>query len=139
MKNMLNKKPQCSQCGECCRAPMVMITRTSDYKRWAAQGRDDILKLTAVPPPGGYGDFLTDTGKTENPEYCPFIEKIGDDKFICTIYDTRPKVCKTFRCEWCYGVGKKGVPFKTDSGWTDRAKQLGYGKPRKRTNGLKQY
>jgi len=107
---------------------MVQITKTSDYKRWVEQGRKDILKLATVPPLRGYGDFLTDISKTEDPEYCPFIEKISDHKFICTIHDTKPKVCKTFRCEWCYGIGKKGVPFKTDSGWTDRAKQLGYGK-----------
>jgi hypothetical protein len=33
-----------------------------------------------------------------------------------------------------YGAGKKGVPFKTDCGWTDKARKLGYGK--KKDSGL---
>jgi Fe-S-cluster containining protein len=138
MTNRLNKRPKCSQCGECCRAPMIQITKTSDYKRWVEQKRDDILKYASVPPLRGYGDLWMDIRETEDLEYCPFIEKISKDKFICTIHDTKPKVCKTFRCESCYGVGKNGVPFKTDSGWTDRAKQLGYGKPRNKENSEKQ-
>ena len=54
--------------------------------------------------------------------------EIDDEKYICTIQDTKPKVCREYRCEWAYGAGKKGVPFKTDCGWTDKAKKLGYGK-----------
>ena len=36
-------------------------------------------------------------------------------------------------CEWAYGIGEKGIPFKTLSGWTEKARQLGYGKAKKQT------
>ncbi len=65
--------------------------------------------------------------------YCPFIKKVSRYKYICTIQDTKPKVCKEFRCEWAYGAGKKGIPFKTERGWTDKAKQLGYGQTNNRS------
>ena len=121
-------------CGECCKAPVVLITKPADYKRWISQGRTDILECASVPPLWGYGDLWIDIKGGEGSEYCPFIEKVGPDKYICTIHDTKPKVCKEFRCEWAYGVGEKGVPFKTERGWTDRAKQMGYGQPTERNS-----
>jgi Fe-S-cluster containining protein len=105
-----------------------MITKPSDYRRWVQQGREDILKYATVPPTGGYGDLWRDPEDGEVITHCPFIKKTDDDRYICTIQDTKPKVCREYRCEWAYGAGKKGVPFKTDCGWTDKAKKLGYGK-----------
>ena len=70
----------------------------------------------------------------KGPTYCPFSKKLNDNKYICTIQDTKPKVCKEFWCEWAYGVGDKGIPFRTERGWTDRAKQLGYGETSNRSN-----
>ena len=132
MKKQLRKRPRCSQCGKCCTAPVVLITKPSDYRRWVAQGREDILKHASVPPLKGYGDLWIDIRGSEESAYCPFIKQISEGKFICTIHDTKPKVCREFRCEWAYGAGKKGVPFKTERGWTDKAKKLGYGQPRKK-------
>jgi len=114
-------------CGECCRAPVVLITKPEDYRRWTRQGRWDILRYASEPVLQGYGDLWIDIKGSENSSYCPFIKKVRHDKYICTIHDTKPKVCKEFRCEWAYGVGNKGIPFKTERGWTDKAKQLGYG------------
>ncbi len=124
------KRPKCSMCGKCCSAPTVMITKPSDYRRWVQQGREDILKYATVPPTGGYGDLWRDPEDGEVITHCPFIKKTDDDRYICTIQDTKPKVCREYRCEWAYGAGKKGVPFKTHCRWTDKAKKLGYGKPR---------
>ena len=128
MTDKPQRRPICSMCGKCCSAPTVMITKPSDYKRWLKQGREDILQYASVPPPHGYGDLWKDTQDGETPTHCPFIQKISDDKYICTIQDTKPKVCREYRCEWAYGMGKKGIPFKTDCGWTDKAKKAGYGK-----------
>jgi len=58
--------------------------------------------------------------------HCPFLKEISPAKYVCGIYDTNPKVCREFWCEWLYGVGKKGVPFKTARGWSEKARQLGY-------------
>ena len=128
MSDKPNKRPKCSMCGKCCSAPTVMITKPSDYKRWVEQGREDILKYATVPPPHGYGDLWRDPEDGEVITHCPFAQKIADEKYICTIQETKPKVCREYRCEWAYGAGKKGVPFKTDCGWTDKANKMGYGK-----------
>jgi len=115
-------------CGECCRAPVVLITKPEDYRRWIRQGRSDILQYASPPPLGDYGDFYTDNKGGQGSGYCPFIKKVNHRQYVCTIEDTKPKVCKEFWCEWAYGLGKKGIPFKTEYGWTDKAKRLGYGK-----------
>lgn len=131
MTDKLRKRPRCSRCGKCCTAPVVLITKPSDYLRWERQGRDDILKYATVPPLKGYGDLWIDIKGTENSGYCPFIRQTDEGKFICAIHDTKPEVCREFYCEWAYGAGKKGVPFRTERGWTDKAKKLGYGQPKK--------
>ena len=133
MTNQPRKRPRCSMCAECCTAPVILITKPSDYRRWTRQGRWDILQYASLPPRQGYGDIRVDAEDGEGPSYCPFIKQVSHHKYICTIQDTKPKVCKEFRCEWAYGVGKKGIPFKTDSGWTDKAKELGYGQTKNRS------
>ena len=120
--------PRCSGCGECCRAPVVLITKPEDYERWTRQGRQDILKYATVPPVRGYGDFWIALDGSEADGYCPFARRIAEREYVCTIQDTKPKVCREYWCEWSFGVGPEGVPFKTERGWTDRAKRLGYGK-----------
>ncbi|NLL90722.1 MAG: YkgJ family cysteine cluster protein [Dehalococcoidales bacterium] len=128
MSDKRKKRPKCSMCGRCCSAPTVMITKPSDYKRWVEQGRQDILRYATVPPPHGYGDLWRNPRDGEIITHCPFAQEIENNKYICSIHETKPKVCREFRCEWAYGAGKKGVPFKTDCGWTDKAQKLGYGK-----------
>jgi Fe-S-cluster containining protein len=131
MSNKHRGKPRCSMCGKCCMAPVILITKPEDYKRWIRQERSDILYYASVPSPHSYGDLRTDAEAGEGLSYCPFIKRVGYRKYICTIQDTKPKVCKEYRCEWAYGIGKKGIPFRTECGWTDKARQLGYGQTKK--------
>ena len=126
MSDRVRKNPECSMCSYCCRAPIVLTITPADYRRWKRQGRSDILRYVSVSTEQSYGTLWIDMEDGEEPSYCPFLNKVSDDKCICTIQDTKPKVCKEFRCEWSYGVGKKGIPFKTERGWTDRARRLGY-------------
>jgi Fe-S-cluster containining protein len=122
------KRPRCAMCGECCRAPTIMLTKPGDHRRWVRQGRTDILRHAPAPPPRGYGDLRAGATGTEDQAYCPFARRVGHGRFVCAIQDTKPRVCREFRCEWAYGVGSRGIPFKTESGWTDRAVRLGYGR-----------
>jgi hypothetical protein len=108
------------------------MIRPEDYNRWKRQGRSDILERTSVPPIQGYGELWIDIDGRDGASHCPFIKKVGNNKYICTNHYTKPKVCKEFRCEWAYGVGPKGIPFKTERGWTDKAKKLGYGQTNNR-------
>lgn len=122
-------------CGICCRELDVdqMTMMPSDYRRWKRQGRQDILRHAIVMTPQGYGDLnlLFDMEKEKYLRYCQFLKRVGRGKYICTIHDTKPKVCKEFWCEWSYGVGEKGTPFKTDCGWEEKARELGYGETEK--------
>ncbi len=133
MTDKLRKRPRCCGCGECCRAPVVLITMPEDYERWIRQGRSDILQYASKPPLQGYGDLWMDIKGSEWSSHCPFLKEVGHYKYICTIHNTKPKVCKEFRCEWAYGAGSKGIPFKTERGWTDKAKRLGYGQTNNRS------
>jgi Fe-S-cluster containining protein len=133
MTNKPRKRPRCSMCGRCCKAPVILVTKPGDYRRWIRQGRSDILRYASVHTRQGYGDLRVDAEAGEGLSYCPFIKRVSHYKYICTIQDTKPKVCKEFWCEWAYRIGKKGIPFRTERGWTDKARQLGYGQTKKRS------
>ena len=77
MTNKLRKKPRCSMCGRCCRAPVILITKPSDYRRWTRQERSDILRYASVHPVQGYGDLWIDIEGSEESSYCPFIKKVS--------------------------------------------------------------
>ena len=123
------KKPRCFRCGKCCAEQGFALTVTlADTRRWKRQGRADILRYAWVPKgAGGYGDIWIDPEKGEDLDYCPFLQKVGQGKYICSILETRPKVCRDFWCEYAYGVGRRGQPFRRTAGWSKKAKQLGYG------------
>lgn len=74
---------------------------------------DSLIRLS------GYVDMKTD------------LKKVSPSRYICTIQDTKPKVCKEFFCEWAYGISEKGIPFKRQNGWTEKSRQLGYRKTKK--------
>jgi Fe-S-cluster containining protein len=119
-------------CGKCCKELGHGLTIVSeDYRRWKRQRRTDILSYVWIPEgSNGYGDIWIDPRTAEDLDHCPFLTKIGRGKYVCGIHDTKPKVCKEFWCEWAYGAGKKGIPFKSMNGWGEKAKQLGYMEPR---------
>lgn len=133
MSKKAKRKPKCSMCGKCCLELGCELYMTAgDYRRWKHQGRDDILSYTYVAPKlGGYGDLWFDPETEQELDRCPFLSEIDSGKFACVIQETKPKVCREFCCEWAYGVGKRGIPFRTEGGWSEKARQLGYGKPKK--------
>lgn len=122
-------KPRCFGCGKCCREQGFDLTVTpGDTRRWKRQGRTDILRYVWVSKGlGGYGDIWIDPETGEDLGYCPFLQKVSQGKYICGIYETRPKICREFWCEYAYGVGRKGQNFRGRAGWTERARELGYG------------
>lgn len=104
-----------------------------DYRRWRDQERYDILLY--IPRPEVYanlGDNWVDwmdpvTGEVL--QHCPFLKRIRHGKYTCLIYDTKPRVCEEFWCEWSYGAGRRDVPFKRAGGWTKKAQDIGYDNP----------
>ncbi len=128
----MNKRQACATCGKCCIYLGYEITMTpGDYRRWKRQGRDDILQYAFIPPgKGGFGYLWFDPAHKLELDGCPFLRETEPGKYICAIQETKPKVCQKFWCAWTYGEGERALPFRVSAGWTNRAQQLGYGRPR---------
>jgi Fe-S-cluster containining protein len=127
MTGIPHKKPVCSNCGRCCKEEGSGFTMMpSDYRRWKRQGRHDILRyVSQYEGHADYGDIWVDWIDPETGEvlgHCPFLHKVHREKYTCAIHHTKPTICKRFWCEWAYGIGKKGVPFRRMAGWTGKAK-----------------
>ncbi|MBI2850958.1 MAG: YkgJ family cysteine cluster protein [Chloroflexi bacterium] len=127
------RKPACSMCGTCCRKLGAELTMTQgDYRRWKRQGREDILRYAyIIPKGGGRGILWFDLKLKLELDRCPFLTETPNGRHTCAIQETKPRVCKRFWCEWTYGAGDRGIPFKVDQGWTLKARQSGYGKAEK--------
>ena len=77
----------CTQCGRCCINPHFMESlgiSEEDEARWREQGRDDIL-----------AKVNNQMGWLE-PGPCPFAHEMGDGRYSCAIYDTRPGTCRDY-------------------------------------------
>jgi len=99
----------------------------SDYRRWKRQGRHDILRyVSQYARYADHGDVWVDWIDPETGDilrHCPFLHKVHQGKYTCVIHDTKPTICRRFWCEWAYGVGKKGVPFRHMTGRIGKAKR----------------
>jgi Fe-S-cluster containining protein len=97
----------CTQCGKCCTHPGFMGTLQAtgaDVKRWRCEGRDDILRFAHVlgSPSDPWADLWIDETGTER-ERCPFVRKVrGQNRYLCTVYETRPQVCRDYE-PWAPG------------------------------------
>jgi Fe-S-cluster containining protein len=91
----------CTQCGKCCTNERWMNTLEAtgdDVKRWRRQKRYDILQHAFVlgPKDNPFADLWV-TPDGNDVRRCPFVRKIrGVPRHTCTIYDTRPQVCRDF-------------------------------------------
>lgn len=92
----------CTQCGRCCTNPRFMGSLQAtgdDILRWQVEGREDILAYAVIlgHPDDPFADLWVSPRTGEEASRCPFVRKIrGQDKYTCTIYDTRPQVCRDY-------------------------------------------
>jgi uncharacterized protein len=92
---------KCSGCGKCCTSfgDFIKIERQLNHRDYYCRyGIKNELFLAHVE-----GDhiisFPADPGEGKPIKGCPFLKKNpSGDGFTCTIYSTRPQVCKEFRC-----------------------------------------
>ena len=97
----------CTNCGRCCTNPNYMGTLMAtgaDVQRWRRGRRADILRFAYVLGPRNdpYADLWIDEEGRER-ERCPFVQKVrGSPRYLCTIYDTRPQVCRDYE-PWAPG------------------------------------
>jgi Fe-S-cluster containining protein len=87
---------ECSRCGKCCLADMIAYVTSEDLNRWKKENRQDILHIIENEQAVWMGDHFV-SSRTGRPIYgCPFLE-VKDDLFTCSIYGTRPGVCRDYR------------------------------------------
>ncbi|HPW68464.1 MAG: YkgJ family cysteine cluster protein [Desulfomonilia bacterium] len=86
----------CSRCGKCCLADMIAYVTSEDLDRWKREDRQDILHIIENEQAVWLGDHFI-SSRTGRPIYgCPFLE-MKDGLFACSIYETRPRVCRDYR------------------------------------------
>ena len=83
----------CLRCGTCCMADMIADADAEDLERWRREGRDDILRRYRDACWVGDHFMSVTTGMAIHD--CPFLD-FQDGLFTCTIYETRPRVCREF-------------------------------------------
>lgn len=69
-------------------------------ERWRREGRHDILRFAYVlgRPNDPWADLWIDAQTGEERLRCPFVRKIrGQSRYLCTIYETRPQVCRDYK------------------------------------------
>lgn len=100
----------CTQCGRCCTSPDFMVhmeANADDIKRWRKQKRHDILRYADIlsPKRGSFAemagfpfaDLWISPTTGDDMKRCPFVRKLrGQEKYRCTIYETRPHVCRDY-------------------------------------------
>jgi Fe-S-cluster containining protein len=74
-------------------ADMIADADAEDLERWKREGREDILRVYRDARWVGDHFISITTGMTIHD--CPFLDFQGG-LFACTIYGTRPRVCRHF-------------------------------------------
>jgi Fe-S-cluster containining protein len=70
----------------------TLSATVDEVKRWRREGRYDILRYESA------GDLWVDSERDDRElERCPFVRKVrGQNRYLCTIYETRPQVCRDY-------------------------------------------
>jgi Fe-S-cluster containining protein len=108
MSEKLPPGSPCTNCGKCCTNPDFMRSLDAtgdDVKRWRREGRQDILRFASVlgPPDNPSADLWVDDRTGIERNRCPFVRKVrGQNRYLCTIYETRPQVCRDYE-PWAPG------------------------------------
>jgi Fe-S-cluster containining protein len=72
---------------------MIAEASTKDLERWKREGREDILR--EYERIRWAGDQLVSITTGRHIHECPFLQR-GDPYATCTIYDSRPGVCRNY-------------------------------------------
>lgn len=86
----------CRQCGKCCFVDMAAYAEQSDFDRWRAENRQDILDAIEHRHLVWAGDRMISSETGDSPKECSFLYSEGN-KWLCSIYGTRPKVCREYQ------------------------------------------
>jgi Fe-S-cluster containining protein len=107
----------CTRCGKCCISlgRHIRIERSQSavqhYIRNAVSG--DRVPVTVHPD-----HRLLYIGEEGDAAWCPFLRKDQAGPFVCTIYETRPQICRDFRCRTMVIYDREGNEAGHISGTT---------------------
>jgi Fe-S-cluster containining protein len=105
----------CTRCGKCCVSLGRHLTQErsmSPVHHYCRNGiTGEIVPVTISPE---YRTTYTDGERDDS--WCPFLRKNPDETFTCTIYDTRPRICREFRCRTMAIYTSEGRETGTVSG-----------------------
>ena len=90
----------CRLCGRCCSSLDYHDHCTAaDIHRWRLAGRHDLI-ARARPIRGGgrishYRIWISADGRHTR-QTCPWLRPAGEDRFICSIQDHKPEICRQY-------------------------------------------
>jgi len=99
MKGIMPPKGfRCKRCGRCClKLGDEIGIRENDIFRWKKQGRKNILAWVYIYPfKNPRGDAWFHPRTTKEVDRCPWLKRLQNKKYICTIQNTKPEACKEF-------------------------------------------
>ena len=86
----------CLQCGKCCFVDLTAYVEPSDFERWHAENRQDILNIIEHRHLVWAGDRMVSVETGDYQRECPFLYSAGN-AWRCSIYGTRPRVCRNYQ------------------------------------------
>jgi len=82
----------CLMCGDCCRSFGGHLNASkSDLNRWAAAGRNDLLRRVNRL---GWIWINPDNGQLE--PHCPFLTQTPSRHYVCGIHQLKPDICRAY-------------------------------------------
>jgi Fe-S-cluster containining protein len=85
----------CLRCGKCCFVDLTAYAQKEDFDRWRAENRQDILDMIEHRHLIWAGDRMISAETGDYPRECPFLSN-SEDSWLCSIYETRPLVCRKY-------------------------------------------
>jgi len=86
----------CLRCGTCCLANFIAFVTDEDLSRWRQEGRQDILQVIEHDHMMWVGDRILSVEDGHYAQGCPFLV-FEEGLWRCTIYETRPRVCRDYQ------------------------------------------
>jgi uncharacterized protein len=105
----------CTRCGKCCISLGRLISierRLSPTQYYCRMGIPGEVIPVIIPPEHRE---LHAVGKTD-PGWCPFLRRDLSGIFACTIYGSRPGICREFRCRTTIIHDREGMEVGYVSG-----------------------
>lgn len=83
---------KCQVCGTCCELYGHTVSLTEDdLDLWRRYDRKDLLNAA-----GETGELWVDAETGLQEGICPYLNRLGDDRAICSIEDVKPSLCKSY-------------------------------------------